>query len=48
MRPCEASVSLNNGGNHGEQNMNEDWMAVIVGLSLVGLGIVRLIGAVPW
>lgn len=48
MRPCEAAVALNNGGNGDGQNMNEDWMAVIVGLSLVGLVIVRLVGAVPW
>ncbi|MBI4400223.1 MAG: hypothetical protein HY581_01155 [Nitrospirae bacterium] len=28
--------------------MNEDWLAVIVGLSLVGLVMVRLVGQVPW
>lgn len=48
MRPCEAAVALNNGGNSDGRNMNEDWIAVIVGLSLVGLVIVRLIGSVPW
>ncbi len=29
-------------------NMNEDWLAVIVGLGLVALVAVRLVAQVPW
>jgi hypothetical protein len=28
--------------------MNEDWLAVIVGLGLVALVVVRLVAQVPW
>jgi len=28
--------------------MSEDWLAVLVGLGLIGLVVVRLVGQVPW
>ncbi len=30
------------------EGMNEDWLAVLVGLGLIGLVVMRLVGQVPW
>ena len=40
MRRCQEARSVS--------RMNEDWLAVIVGLSLVGLVVLRVIGPVSW